>query len=229
MIAAELRTRVAQGVLRAGDQLPSHREIAASFGVSLGSAREAISMLIGDGLVETRAGRGTFVAEARRLPSGVSAPITRKEIEELIEARELLEQQIVVMAAERSSSEQVAALRVALERMQAAASDPAAYPEADVEFHLRLAEAAGNRFLLKAMEDIRSLLRNDMALSAEAGIRRFGDLQFSVDSHRALVDAIDAGDAEDARRLLLDIMSRHHAFVLSLYALVTPSLDERTR
>ena len=55
------------GTLQPGDQLPGHRDLAASYGVSLGAAREAISILIGDGHVETRAGRGTYVAE--RTPS----------------------------------------------------------------------------------------------------------------------------------------------------------------
>lgn len=230
MIAGKLRARITDGALRPGDQLPGHRDLAAEFGVSLGSAREAISMLVGDGLIETRAGRGTFVAEPSRLPvSAGGAPhgdVTREEIEELIEARELLGLSIVAMAAERASAEQIARLREAVERMQAAVSDADLYPEADVGFHLALAEAAGNRFLVKAVEDIRELLRRDIELSAGAGIRRFGSLQYSVDSHRALVDAIEAGDPDAARRVLFDIMSRHHEFVIGLYAFAPPSPDE---
>ena len=224
MIAAELRGKIDRGDLRPGDQLPGHRELAAQFSVSVGSAREAISMLVGDGLIETRAGRGTFVAEARRLPAASRVPVTRKEIEELIEAREVIELQIVAMAAERASSEQIERLRGAVARMQAAAADPASYPEADVEFHVTLAEVAGNRFLVKAVKDIRELLRRDMELSAEAGIRRFGNLQFSVDSHQALVDAVEAGDPEAARQMLFDIMSRHHEFVISLYQMAIPPI-----
>lgn len=222
MIAGKLRSQIAEGTLQPGDQLPGHRDLAANYGVSLGSAREAISMLIGDGLVETRAGRGTFVAEASRLPAGVAAPVTREEMEELIEARELLGLSIVAMAAERASAEQVARLREAVERMQAVVADADAYPEADVEFQLAVAEAAGNRFLLNAMQDIRSLMRRDMELSAGVGIRRFGSLQFSVDAHRALVEAIEAGDPDEARKALFEIMSRHHEFVIGLYALAPP-------
>lgn len=230
MIAGKLRARITDGALQPGDQLPGHRDLAAEFGVSLSSAREAISMLVGDGLIETRAGRGTFVAEPSRLPARAGeAPhvdITREEIEELIEARELLGLSIVAMAAERASAAQIARLRQAVERMQEAVADPDLYPEADVGFHLALAEAAGNRFLVKAVEDIRELLRRDIELSAGAGIRRFGSLQYSVDSHSALVDAIEAGDPDAARRVLFDIMSRHHEFVIGLYAFAPPSPDE---
>jgi GntR family transcriptional repressor for pyruvate dehydrogenase complex len=196
--------------------------------VSLSSAREAISMLIGDGLIETRAGRGTYVAETLRLPPGVSAPVTRKEIEELIEARELLELSIVAMAAERASPQEIERLRRQVDRLQETVSDPDAFPDADVEFHLALAAAAGNRFLLRAISDLRALLRKDMELSAAAGIRRFGSLQYSVDAHRELIDAIEAGDPESARRVLFEIMSRHHEFVVGLYAFAPPTGDEST-
>ncbi|MGL6279343.1 MAG: FadR/GntR family transcriptional regulator [Gaiella sp.] len=184
-------------------------------------------MLIGDGLIETRAGRGTFVAESSRLPADASVPVTRKEIEELIEARELLGLSIVAMAAERASPAQIERLRREVERLQAAVADPEAFPEADVEFQLALAAAAGNRFLLAAIRDLRALLRKDLELSAAAGIRRFGDLQYSVDAHRELVDAIEAGDPETARRVLFEIMSRHHEFVMGLYAFAPPTGGER--
>jgi GntR family transcriptional regulator, transcriptional repressor for pyruvate dehydrogenase complex len=218
MIAGELRSQIANRILQPGDQLPGHRDLAAQYGVSLGSAREAISMLIGDGLIETRAGRGTFVAESSRLPAGVAAPVTREEMEELIEARELLALSVVAMAAERASAQQLARLRETVDRMQAVVSDAVAYPEADAEFQLAVAEAAGNRFVLSAAQHIRSLMWRDLELSAGVGIRRFGSLQFSVDAHRALVDAIEAGDPDAARKALLEIMTRHHEFVIGLYA-----------
>ena len=125
-------------------------------------------------------------ADARRRRS-----VARRS-EELTEAREVIEVQLAALAAERATPEQVEALRRATERMEAAAANPYEYPEADVEFHLALAEAAGNRYLLQAMVDIRALLRQDMELGAEAAIRRFGDLRPSVESHRRLLEAIGA-------------------------------------
>src|SRR5207237_10326380 len=112
---------------------------------------------ISAGLIETRTGSGTFVA---RGPGSQRAPdrlVESGEIEELIEWREVLELQSAMLAAERASPEQVEGLKALVERMQVAAADPSAYPEADVEFHIGLTEAAANRFLLQAMADIRSL------------------------------------------------------------------------
>ena len=223
LIAGELRAQIETRVLHPGDQLPSHRDIAASYEVSLGSAREAISILIGDGLVETRHGRGTFVAEESRLPVRSTVPVTREEVEELIEARELLGLRIVGMAAERASADHVRRLREVVARMQEVVSDADAYPDVDVEFHLLVAEAAHNRFLRQAMHHLSALIRKDIELAATAGIRRFGSLQYSVDAHFELVDAIEGGDPEEAQRVLLEILSRHHEFVIGLYALGTAS------
>lgn len=220
-IASQLRGQIVCGELRPGERLPGHRELAAMYAVSVGSVREAISMLISTGLVETRAGRGTFVSDgstARRLDAG-GPPLERRDVEELTEARKVIEVQLAGLAAERATPEQVEALRRCVERLAAAAANPYDYPDADVEFHLTLAEAAGNRFLLKAMTDIRALLKQDMELGAEAAIRRFGDLGLSVESHRRLAEAVAAGDAETAREAAEEIVARNQKFVLGLYAL----------
>ena len=225
-IADQLRSQIRKGQPGPGEQLPGHRELAAAFSVSVGSVREAISMLVSAGLVETRAGRGTFVAERRRaeFEAGVyrtvapGPPLELKAVEELIEAREVLEAEIAALAAERATPQQIEELKRRAENMERAASDPDDYPDADVEFHLALAEAAGNRFLLHAMTDIRALLKQDMELGAEAAIRRFGDLHISVTDHRSLVEAIEAGDPQAARRILSKIVRRNRDFVLGLYA-----------
>lgn len=218
-IAAQLRRQIETGELPPGNQLPGHRGLAAQFDVSLSTIREAVSMLVSDGLISTRAGRGTFVAEAPRVPPRVGRPFLKAEVEELIEARIMIEAQLARLAAERASDEQVAELRRAVEQMDEASTSPARYPDADVDFHLALAAAANNRYLLQSMSDIRALLRDDMELGAEAAIRRFGSLRISVDSHRRLCEAIAAGDADGAEAAAMAIVERHREFVLGLYAL----------
>jgi GntR family transcriptional repressor for pyruvate dehydrogenase complex len=224
-IAGQLRRRIRHRELPPGSQLPGHRELAAMLSVSVGSVREAISMLISEGLIETRAGRGTYVVGGSELPavSAVAPPLTRAEVEELIEAREVIEVEIAALAAERASSEQLQRLSAATERLELAATSARDYGDADVSFHLVLAEAAGNRYLLRALTDIRALLTQDMELAAEVGIRRLGDLGFSVESHRQLVAAIEARSPERARAVLLAMVRRNREAVLGLYALGPPA------
>jgi GntR family transcriptional repressor for pyruvate dehydrogenase complex len=223
-IAERLRSQIAQGRLTPGQQLPGHRELAAMFSVSVGSVREAISMLVSEGLVATRAGRGTFVAQGPEpLPdTWAILPLDVEKVEELIEARDVMEGQLVAWAAQRATSEQVARLKEIVDRMQVAVNDPQAFIEADIELHLAVAEAAGNRFLLRTMTSIRSLLKRDLELSAEVGARRRGSLQFAVDAHRRLVDAIEAGDADAARRAVSGIIDENRAFVVSMYSRSQP-------
>jgi GntR family transcriptional repressor for pyruvate dehydrogenase complex len=218
-IANRLRAQIVSGELPPGSKLPGHRDLAAAHSVSVGSMREAISMLISNGLIETRAGRGTYVAASPQQARRAGAPLLREEVEELTEARRVIEVQLAALAAERATPEQVDALRGATERLEAAAANPYEYPEADVDFHLVLAEAAGNRYLLQAMLDIRALLRQDMELGAEAAIRRFGDLRPSVESHRRLLAAIADMDPARAAEVADEIVSRNQKFVLGLYAL----------
>ena len=122
------------------------------YSVSLSSVREAISMLVSAGLVETRAGRGTYVtsgdASGPRLARVVSA-LSRREVEELVEARTVIEVQLAQLAAERATTEQILALRAAVDQMQVASANTTDYPDADVEFHVALATAANNRYLCR--------------------------------------------------------------------------------
>jgi GntR family transcriptional regulator, transcriptional repressor for pyruvate dehydrogenase complex len=216
-IATELRAQIAEGALRPGDQLPGHRALAARFGVSLGVAREAISILIGDGQLETVHGRGTFVAQGGRTRE--PEPMTLREVTELVEARELLGLNMVVMAAERAGGDDFARLRRAVGRMEEDVADASRYPEAEALFHVTLAEAAGNRFLVDPVHDFYVRLRGDIELATAAAIERFGDLRFSVDEHRELVEQIEDGRTDAARETLTTIMSRHHEFLLGLYGL----------
>src|SRR5680860_1888349 len=220
-VAERVRAQMASGVLSPGDRLPGNRELAVMYGVSMGSIREAISKLSAEGLIETRAGRGTYVATGGGSAGG---PVERgcdlyerKYVEELIEAREILEMQLVVLAAQRASDQQIASLEAILDGMDLAISNPARYSDADVQFHLAMADASGNRVLSQAMANIRASLKREMELSAEVGARRHGDLRFSADSHRRVLDSIKSGDPEVARAEMFDIMSRHHEFVLGMY------------
>jgi DNA-binding FadR family transcriptional regulator len=218
-IAVQLRRQIETGELPAGEQLPGHRGLAAQYDVSLSTIREAISMLVSDGLITTRAGRGTFVAVDPPTQSRAGRPLLRAEVEELVEAREMIEAQLARLAAERASDEQIAALWDAVGRMHDASASPALYPDADVDFHLALAAAANNRYLLQAMSDIRDLLRDDMELGAEAAIRRFGSLRVSVESHQHLCEAVASRDAAAAEAAVVAIVKRNKEFVLGLYAL----------
>jgi GntR family transcriptional repressor for pyruvate dehydrogenase complex len=215
-VAEKLREQIRDGNLPTGARLPGHRELAAMFSVGLSSVREAISMLASEGLVETRAGRGTYVQEREASFEFTASAdrLTRREVEEVIEAREIVELQLGPMAAERASEDDVARLRTCLEEMAASVDDVARYADADMALHMAIADAAQNRFLRQAVEQIRSMIRENMELSSTIAAGRPGGLQASLESHRRLVDSIESGDAEATRQTLFEMMGRHHESVL---------------
>jgi len=229
-IADRLRRQISAGQFKPGEQLPGHRELATMFSVSVGSVREAISMLVSEGLIATQAGRGTFVSEGTEFSPGLwaSSPLDRKKVEELIDAREVLEGAIAQWAAKRATPEQIAKLRAIIERLQEGHDDATVFLQADVELHLTLAEAADNRYLLRAMTGIRSMLRKDLELGAELSIRRLGDLQHAVDEHRRLVEAIAARDPEAARRSMILVIAQNREHVLGMYSHGPPAATPET-
>jgi GntR family transcriptional repressor for pyruvate dehydrogenase complex len=220
-IADTLRRQIAQGELRPGEQLPGHRELATMFSVSVGSVREAISMLISEGLIATRAGRGTFVTQGSsdNLPAmWTSSPLDRKKVEELIEARVALESQIAVWAAERATPSQISKLESIVDDMESDVTNASAFLDVDVDLHLLLAEAAHNRYLLRTMTNIRTMLRRDLELSTEVAMRRHGNLAHAVAKHRRLVDAIRDRRPDDARAAILEIIDENRTFVIGMYS-----------
>lgn len=221
-IAARLRATIAGGELPAGAQLVGHRDLARQYEVSVGSVREALSMLMSEGLIEVRPGRGTFVAASAATAALRTAPLSLSEIHDLLDARRVIEARIASLAAERAAPGQLDAIGAALARMEAAVDQPESFIDADVEFHLAVAAAANNRYLIRMMNDLRDLLRHDMRLSVETAFRRTGTLRPSLVLHEVLAQRIRAADAPGATRAALAILERNEQFVRSLYTMAGP-------
>src|SRR5208282_576573 len=113
----------------------------------------------------------------------------------LAELRLILEPGIAALAAVRAKDEDVAAMREAVVVMDRAQKDPEAYIEADLDFHLALAEAAANPLILSLIDSIVGLLRTER-------IRIFkveGGPQRSQFHHKRILSAVERRDPEMAR------------------------------
>jgi GntR family transcriptional repressor for pyruvate dehydrogenase complex len=163
-IVGQIERRILSGELKVGDQLPSERELSEQFGVSRTAVREAVKTLVEQGLVEVRPGRGTFItnstSQAARHTLGLMMKIGQSgNSKDLVEVREIFEPEIAALAATRATEEHIAALREAVETMDASLEDPEAYIEADLDFHLALAEASRNILIPTLIDFIVDLLR----------------------------------------------------------------------
>ena len=198
-IVQQIEESILKGDLKPGDQLPAERELAQRFGVSRTAVREAVKALREKGLVEAYSGRGTFItdgtSQAVRQSFDLMVKIGQPEgSTHLAEVRAILEPEIAALAASRAQESDLAVLREAVAVMDRAQRDPDAYIEADLDFHLALAEAAANPLILSLIDSIVGLLREQrMRIFNVAGGPERGQFH-----HKRILEAMERRDPEKA-------------------------------
>jgi GntR family transcriptional repressor for pyruvate dehydrogenase complex len=202
-IVQQIEESVLKGTLKEGDQLPAERELAQQFGVSRTAVREAIKALHEKGLVDAYPGRGTFITSGnsnsmrqsldRILKSGHTDGAAH-----LVEIREVLEPEIAALAAERADDQDLTTMQEAVSVMDNARRDADAFIEADLDFHLALAEAAANPFILSLIDSIVGLLREQrMKIFYVDGGPERGQFH-----HKRILDAMERRDSRAAREAM---------------------------
>lgn len=199
-IVQQIEDSIQEGALKPGDQLPAERELALQFGVSRTAVREAVKTLREKGLVEAYAGRGTFITSGTSSSIRVTLDRMMKTgqaegTQHLAEVREILEPEIAALAATRSDEESLVEMREAVRIMDNAKLDPDAFIEADLDFHLALAEAAANPLILSLIDSIVGVLR-------EQRMRIFkvdGGPERGQYHHKRILEAIENRDPTGAR------------------------------
>ena len=199
-IVQQIEESILKGELGEGSQLPAERDLAKQFGVSRTAVREAIKALQEKGLVDAFPGRGTFVTNGtsnsmRRSLDRIIKSGEPDGLAYLVEVREILEPEIAALAAVRATEQDLTAMREALDVMDNAGRDPDAFIEADLDFHLALAEAAANPIVLSLIDSIVGLLR-------EQRLRIFripGGPECGQDHHKRILEAIQRHDPQGAR------------------------------
>jgi GntR family transcriptional regulator, transcriptional repressor for pyruvate dehydrogenase complex len=202
-IVEQIEASIQKGALKPGDQLPAERDLASQFGVSRTAVREAVKALREKGLVEAYPGRGTFVTSDTS--NGIRLTLDRMirtgQLEgtlQLVEVREILEPEIAALAAKRADEETVKEMSEAVGIMDKASRDPDAYIEADLDFHLALAEAAANPIILSLIDSIVGVLREQrMSIFKVDGGPERGQFH-----HKRILEAIEQHNADAAREAM---------------------------
>jgi len=192
------------GVVPFGERLPSERELAARLGVSRVTVREAIRALQEAGYVDSKRGRygGTFVQYRPDNPPSsvrVLGKDRNRDIGDVLTLRQVLEVGAAEAAAQRRlSAEERRYLRDRLTATEAA--DLRIYRQYDARLHLAIAEMTGSATLAKAVAEVRMDL--DDLLNSIPLLER--NIQHSNVQHRRIVDAILAGNPDEARAAMQD-------------------------
>jgi len=209
LVLDRIETQIVNGALRAGERLPPERELAALLGVSRPAVREALRILEAQGAVRSQVGKGPDSGTTiDRLPSDALARLMRLHvalgsfpIDDVIETRVVLERASVALACVNARPQHLARMKVAVQGMDAREVDRETFNQLDMDFHVALAEAGGNRL----MSDVTRAIRESVRLPMLAGLTAMpdaGDLgwQHVLDDlradHHAILSAVEAGQAE---------------------------------
>ena len=197
-IARRLVEFLLAGGVEPGERMPSERALAEAFGVGRSAMREALKALTLIGLLEVRHGDGTYLrkADAALVPQVIEwgLLLSARRTMDLVEARQKIETIIAGLAAERRTAEDVEELRRQLARMAATDRDHAGFVDADVAFHLKLAEAAGNTALREILSSVQALLRAWISRVIAAN----ESTAVSYRDHVPIFEAVERGDAAAA-------------------------------
>jgi len=216
-IVSQIQGLLERGTLRPGDQLPAERQLAEQFAVSRASVREALRSLELLGVVETRAGGGTFVRQAR--PEDLARPLSAlmargHTLADVIEVRGLIEPAIAARAAERITDEELGELRSTLALQQAKVAAGASYAEEDSRFHELIGHAARNELLTTMLGVIWEVLRT----SRGQWLQTYARAHASVDAHQRILQALEARDPEAARAVAAEHIRAVGEGILKLLA-----------
>ncbi len=164
-VALQLAAEVAAKRWQAGDKLPSEAELCRAFSVGRSTLREAMKSLAFVGIIRMRAGGGSYVAERpskyvnrRLLPRGILS--TEKDINDLSEARLVLETELAALSAQRATRSDLKTLEDLVRKMNVAKSeDRGKFEQLDLQFHLSIAASSKNEVLAEVLSHIRGALQ----------------------------------------------------------------------
>ena len=202
-ISARLLKMIKDKQLLPGEKLPAERELAAMLQVSRPSLREALRALAIMNIIEIRQGDGTYVTslEPDLLVQHLDFVVTLDDatILQLFEARKIVEVGVAALAARHTTSEQASRLERILEKSQDSLNDPQAFLEVDLELHECITDTAGNPFIKRFLTSLSRLGLASRSRTVEIpGVR-----ELTVQDHRAIVAAINAGDEDAAADAML--------------------------
>ena len=194
-VAEQITTWIDANGLRAGDRLPPERELAQRLGVSRATLSQALVALEVIGVVSVRHGDGTVLSDApgpRRIVEAIRAHANR--LPEIIDTRDALETKIAALAAQRRTPEDLARIDEALTAMATEVEAGGRGVEGDERFHGAVTAASHSLLLARLMDEIGDLIKETRLES----LGQPGRPQDSLAGHRAIAEAIRAGDPEAA-------------------------------
>lgn len=209
-----LKGRILEGEFGPGEKLPSEQVFLKEYDVSRLTLREALAKLAAWGVIRIRHGKGAYINEKISLPAlkNVLIPMFPQQnilrMNELVEARTMLESEIAAKVAENRTKEQITALKDLLEYDTRKITSAAKFAEQDYAFHLALSQMAGNEFIHSMYQALHCQIQSFLIQYA----RSLTDWKEALERHLPILQAIIDKNPEIARNL-----ARAHARICASY------------
>ena len=218
-VFARLKQLIESGELKAGDDMPSERELMERFGVGRPAIREAMQALAGKGLVEISHGERAKVLQVTAesifrqvdLPAKLMLSGSSDSLEHLKSARIFFERGMVREAATKATKEDISELRALLDKQGRNIGDSERFIEADMAFHQKIAQISGNPIFAAVSGAMLGWLKSyhtEMLIWT-------GRENFTLAEHEEIIRAIGKRDADLAEKAMIKHLERSRA----LYAL----------
>ena len=219
-VVEQFEQMILHGTLRDGEKLPGERELSEQLEVSRQTLREALKALEDLGLVEAKPGGGTYVADI--VGSAVSKPLIglfarhEEAYVDYMEFRVLLESKAAGLAAERATEYDRQIIKSKFEAMADIhdQDDPNVGAEMDADFHHSIAEATHNPMMIFSLRSIFELIRQGVFYNRYVVYLEAGGKDRLLEQHRAICDAIVAGNVAEAETA----MSDHLTFIIDFFS-----------
>lgn len=214
----QLIANVVHGKWKAGERLPAERELCRQLGIARTTLREALKAMELVGMLDSRIGEGTFVCPRSEF---LSRPLlwaftgtNQAELADLMEARVFMERDLAGLAAERATPEELINIQSSIVMMGEKIALGESVLDADMAFHLAVAQAAHNEVLANAAQLIRSVLKYWIHLKLM--IRDVPEM--AIERHKAIYAAIRSRNPESARRLMQDHLNETASLITEVVA-----------
>jgi DNA-binding FadR family transcriptional regulator len=207
-IARELKQAITENAFGTGQQLPTERQLALTFGASRTTIRKALSLLEGQKLVQRRAGSGTYVShQSQESEHGIAEQTSPLE---LIEVRAAIEPQMARLAVLHASAIDVERMLGLLKELQTAEKndDVEHYSAADEQFHLAIANATSNPLLVWLYRQINEIRTHSLWAVMRSKVVTRENMHLYNEQHEAVVRAIQRRDAAGAAETMVRHMDK---------------------
>lgn len=207
-VASKLQEQISLGHYKLNEKLPIEAELMKSFGVGRSSIREAMKVLANSGLLRIQQGVGTFVQEVTSTREPMDQRLQRASLKDLDEVRQLLELKIAEKAAINRSEDDIIAMKQHLAARMKAANEGLLEDcvEADIQFHIAIAEASKNEILADLYKSISKHLKKEF-LSLYPDTEIFKET-YAI--HEQLLKSIIAKNPKKTWNIVAEIVGHTH-------------------